>query len=173
MSKRKVVAIGLSVVIFGIAAATATALKLEILDRPGGQRIGTWQGAVEVLAVEGVWAKVRMLGWVPKANVAPKAPEGVRLEGSPGGGIWVSRVHIRKDFFGDARITGWVTNATGKEFEMLSLEAVLIDDAGAVIETVPILISHIPDGTTKGFDESARTPYEQVTELMFQFNYGL
>jgi len=87
MTKRKVVVIGLSVVMLGIAVTTATVLKLEILDRPGGQQIGTWQGPVEVLAVEGAWAKVRMLGWVPKAQVVPTAPEGVRLEGSPGGGI--------------------------------------------------------------------------------------
>ncbi len=173
MRKRKVVTIGLSVLALGIVVATAAALKLEILDRPGGQQIGTWQGPVEVLTVEGEWAKVRMLGWVPKAQVAPTAPGGVRLEGSPGGGIWVSRVRIQKDFLGDAQVTGWVTNAAGQGFEMLALEAVLIDSSGAVIEVVPVLISHIPDGATKGFAVSTTIPYEETAEIVFQFSHGL
>ncbi len=173
MTKRKAVTIGLSVLALGIAVATATALKLEVLDRPGGQQIGTWQGPVEVLAVEEEWAKVRMLGWVPKAQVAPTAPEGVRLEGSPGGGIWVSRVRIRKDFLGDAQITGWVTNATGRGFEMLMLEAVLVDSSGAVIDAVPVLISYISEGASKGFAAETAVPFEQVAEVMFQFSSAL
>ena len=172
MTKRKVVTINLLVLALGIAAATASALKLEILDRPGGRPIGTWQGPVEVLAVEGEWAKVRMLGWVPKAQIAPKVPEGVRLEGSPGGGIWVSRVRIRKDSLGDAQITGWVTNATGKDFKLLALDIVLVDASGAVLDEVPVLISHIVDGATKGFAESTNVAYEQVSGVVFQFSYG-
>ena len=68
MTKQKVVKVSLSVLMMVIVVATATTLKLEILDRPGGRPIGTWEGPVEVLAVEGEWAKVRMLGWVPKAQ---------------------------------------------------------------------------------------------------------
>lgn len=56
---------------------------------------------------------------------------------------------------------------------MLALEAVLMDDSGAVIEVVPILISHIPDGTTKGFAAAASVPYEGVAKVVFQFSYGL
>ena len=122
--------------------------------------------------LRGKWAKVRMLGWVPKAQVAPAAPEGVRLEGSPGGGIWVSRVRIRKDSLGDAQITGWVTNATGKDFKLLALDIVLVDALGAVLDEVPVLISHIVDGATKGFAESTNVAYEQVSGVVFQFSYG-
>jgi len=115
---------------------------------------------------------VRILGWVPKAQIAPAAPEGVRLEGSPGGGIWVSRVRIRKDPLGDAQITGWVTNATGKDFKLLALDIVLVDASGAVLDEVPVLISHIVDGATKGFAESTNVAYEQVSGVVFQFSYG-
>ncbi|RLG06793.1 MAG: hypothetical protein DRN68_06420 [Thaumarchaeota archaeon] len=173
MTKQKVVKVSLSVLTMVIVVATATTLKLEILDRPGGRPIGTWEGPVEVLAVEGRWAKVRMLGWVPKAQIAPAAPEGVRLEGSPGGGIWVSSVRIQKDFLGDAQVTGWVTNATGKDFEMLMLEAVLVDSSGDVIDAVPVLISHIPEGASKGFAAETAVPFGQVAEVIFQFSAAL
>ena len=173
MRRRKVVMVGLSVLVTGIAVATAAALKLEVLDRPGGQQIGTWQGPVEVLAVEGEWVKVRMVGWVPKAQVAPTAPEGVRLEGSPGLGIWVSRIRVRKDPLGDAQVTGWVTNTTGEGFEILMLEAVLVDSSGAVIDAVPVLISYIPDGASKGFAVATTVPFEQVSEVIFQFSSAL
>ena len=95
--KRRGVVIGLLVLI-GVALAAFAASKLAVLNKPGGQQIGTWYGPVEVLAVEGEWARVRMTGWVPKAQVAPAAPSGVRLDGSPDGGVWVSDVCVRKDF---------------------------------------------------------------------------
>ena len=123
--------------------------------------------------LRGKWAKVQMLGWVPKAQIAPAAPEGVRLEGSPGGGIWVSSVRIQKDFLGDAQVTGWVTNATGKDFKMLMLEAVLVDSSGDVIDAVPILISHIPEGASKGFAAETAVPFGQVAEVIFQFSAAL
>ena len=113
-----------------------------------------------------------MLGWVPKAQVAPAAPEGVRLEGSPGGGIWVSRVRIRKDLLGDAQVTGWVTNASGKDFEQLALDIALVDASGAILDEVPVIISHIADGATKGFAEDTLVAYDQVAKVVFQFSHG-
>ncbi|HIE56466.1 MAG TPA: hypothetical protein EYP90_15075 [Chromatiaceae bacterium] len=172
MKSRGVVIIGLLVLI-GIAVAAFAASKLAVLNKPGGQQIGTWSGPLEVLAVEADWAKVRMIGWVPKAQVAPAAPNGVRLDGSPGGGIWVSDVRIRKDFFGDARVTGWVTNATGEDFELLALGVVLVDASGAVLDEAPVIVPNIVDGATKGFAENTGVAYDQVAEVVFQFSYGL
>ena len=170
--KRRGVVIGLLVLI-GVALAAFAASKLAVLNKPGGQQIGTWYGPVEVLAVEGEWARVRMTGWVPKTQVAPAAPSGVRLDGSPDGGVWVSDVCVRKDFLGDAQVTGWVTNATGKDFELLALDIVLVDASGAVLDEVPVIISHIADGATKGFAEDTLVAYEQVAKVVFQFNHGL
>ena len=158
--------------ITGFVLVAFAASRLVVLNEPGGNEMGTWVGAVEVLAVQGDWAKVRMIGWVSKDQVAPAAPDGVRLEGSPGAGVWVSDVRIRRNFLGDAQVTGWVTNASGKDFDLLVIEAVLIDASGAVLDKMPIFISHIVDGATKGFSESTGISYEQVAQVVFQFSYG-
>ncbi|MBC7345455.1 MAG: hypothetical protein H5U03_08580 [Clostridia bacterium] len=113
-----------------------------------------------------------MIGWVPKDQVAPAAPDGIRLEGTPGAGIWVSDIRIQRDFLGDAQVTGWATNASGKDFELLMIEAVLVDASGAVLDKIPIFIPHIVDGATKGFSESTGTSYDQVARVVFQFSYG-
>lgn len=167
----KTVVIGCGILI-GVSVIAFAASKLVIFNKPGGQQIGDWYGPVEVLAVEGEWAKVKMIGWMPKDQVAPHAPSGVRLEGSPGGGIWVSGISARRSFLG-TQVTGWVTNATDKDFELLVLEIVFADAAGTVLDVVPVMVPNILDGMTKAFATETSVNYGNIANIEIQFSYGL
>lgn len=171
MNKRSVLTIGLVVSVGLVLAAFATS-EVGVFSSPGGEQIGSWSGPVTVLAVEGDWAQVRMIGWMPKAQVAQGAPSGTRIVGSPGGGLWITNERITKDYLGDAKITGWMTNATGNDFEGLFINIVLVDSGGAVIDSILAAIRNIADGATMGFSEDTFVDYDLVAKVMFQFSSG-
>ena len=167
-SRKAVLAILLALAGIAILAAPA-ALELAVFTRPNGTRVGTWSGPVEVLAVEGDWARVRMVGWVPKEQVAPAAPSGTRLEGSPGGGIWVSDLALRRSLAGYVRVTAWITNSVGHDIDMLFLGVVLLKDDGSLVGVFSDMISSLPDGATKAFSSLLPVEYSPFFKVLLQY----
>ena len=167
-SRRAVLAILLALAGTAVLGALATS-ELAVFNRPGGTQVGTWSGPVEVLAVEGDWARVRMVGWVPKEQVAPAAPSGTRLEGSPGGGIWVSDLTVGQDLWGCVRVTGWITNSVGYDIEDLFLGVVLLRGDGSLVEVFPEMISSLPDGATKAFSSTLPFKYSPFFKVLLQY----
>lgn len=123
-----------------------------------------------MLAVEGDWAKVRIVGWVPKDKVAPGAPSGIRVAGSPDDGVWVTDVVIRESaLLGTAEVTGWIMNATGQDFCFAVFETVLVDGAGVVLGSGELRVPHFQHGETMGFAAPTLVDYAPVQSVKIQY----
>lgn len=169
MIKRSFVAI--LIVMGAVVLASPPASHLTVYDSPDGEPVGSWSGSMEVLQVKGGWAEVRFSGWVPESQVVQRHPYGIRVAGSPGGGLWVSDAFIRKDdFLGNARITGWITNATGKNFCSLVVDVALLDDAGRVVDAHYFVVKFFYHGETMAFSCSTLTDYGDVQNVKFQYS---
>jgi len=142
---------------------------LPVHGSPGGAAVGSWNGSVAVLAVDGDWALVSMSGWVSAANVDAQGADGYRVQGSPAGGLWAVGVRIREDWSGDAEITGRILNTTGQDLEgYLFVEIVLLDEEGLVIGTELMSFEDLPNGGARAFSEATIVDRGEVAAIEFQ-----
>ena len=140
----------------------------SVHDSPGGLEIGRWEGNVSVLAVQDGWALVRMSGWVPAGAVDCEGADGLRVQGSPGSGLWATGVRIREDFVGDAQVTGRLVNATGQDLDGLMVDIVLLDDDGLVLEVTYVYVDELPRGEFRAFSATSLVAAELVSGVEFQ-----
>lgn len=165
----------LGVVAAGISAATRL---LPVFDRPGGTEVGRWSGEIEVLAVDGDWALVKMTGWAPAAEVAPDAPGGQRISGSPGGGLWIRDVTTRAGWSwgtvpDELHVMGQIVNATGRNFTSLYIDIVLLDRDGRILRvTTNPIHTELPSGTEKAVSLYTLVTARDVHAWELQYNAG-
>lgn len=150
----------------------ATQGWLAVFDGPGGSEVGTWAGDAEVLLVDGQWAMVQMSGWVRAEEVAADMPEGQRIPGSPGNGLWVRDITTRTDFVGDVQVMGRIINATGQDFHTLLIEVVTLDRDGSITGVMPGAVSALPAGAEKAFSVDTMAGRSLVHDFEFQFGGG-
>lgn len=159
--------------------------KENFLKTPGGQKIGEVlkDTQLKVIRTKGRWDNVRLEGWiwrgstedVQKMREEPQAekPKWPRTKVKNHGGFVPGNVKLTESM-GMVKVTGEMTNESGKDYFATGFIISLYDVKGRLLGTGDILIDDFPKGETKSFTTYVEeVSYQRIHRYRIQFDFEI